>query len=469
MEEEFLENRTFDEIEIGETAKIERTLSARDVDLFAVLSGDLNPTHMDPEFEDSDNVVGHSMWAGTLFSGVLGTLLPGPGTKYLQQNLNFVKPVATEDTLTISVEAVDKRPSDGVVLFDCKGVNHKGDVVVEGRAEVIAPKEKIRAPRPVMPVIGSRQHDGYEKLIQSTKQLDPVATAVAHPCEATALKGAIEAAEEGLITPVLVAPEQRLRAVAEEAEVDISQYRIVDATHSHDSAGKAVELIRAGDADMLMKGSLHTDELLGAVVSSKNGLRTERRISHVFAIDVPTHKGVLLVTDAAVNIFPDLACKADICQNAIELAHSIGIARPRVAILSAVETVNPKIPSTVEAAALCKMADRGQITGGVLDGPLAMDNAISPEAARQKGITSEVAGHAQILLAPDLEAANILAKQLVFLAKADAAGVVLGARVPIVLTSRADNVRARLASCAVAMLHAHCLIRGKPVVEQKEA
>jgi phosphotransacetylase len=295
----------------------------------------------------------------------------------------------------------------------------------------------------------------YEQLLARCASLEPVVTAVAHPCEATALAGAIDAAAQGLITPILVGPAAKIREVAAASHIDLDGVRIVDAAHSHASAAGAVALVRQGEAELLMKGSLHTDELLGAVVARETGLRTGRRLSHVFIMDVPTYHKVLIVTDAAINIAPTLEDKADIVQNAIDLAVSLGVARPKVAILAAVETINSKMPATLDAAALCKMAERGQITRGVLDGPLAFDNAISREAARTKGITSEVAGDPDILLAPDLEAGNILAKNLTFLANADSAGIVLGARVPIILTSRADSVRSRVASCAVAMLAAH--------------
>jgi phosphate acetyltransferase len=295
----------------------------------------------------------------------------------------------------------------------------------------------------------------YEKLLERCKSLEPIPTAVAHPCEATALSGACEAAEKGLIVPILVGPAEKIAAIAKSAKIDLSKFRIVDTPHSEESAAKAVELVREGEAELLMKGSLHTDELMGAVVSRDRGLRTGRRISHVFVMDVPTYHKVLIVTDGAINIAPVLEDKVDICQNAIDLAVSLGMERPKVAILAAVETVTSKMPATIDAASLCKMADRGQIKGAILDGPLAFDNAISKDAATTKGIRSEVAGDPDILLAPDLEAGNILAKQLTFLANADSAGLVLGARVPIILTSRADSVRARIASCAVAMLAAH--------------
>ena len=295
----------------------------------------------------------------------------------------------------------------------------------------------------------------YDDLMARCRAEAPVRTAVAHPCSDAALAATVDAANLRLIDPILVGPERKIRSIAAASGLNIEKLQILDQPHSHAAADKAVELVRRGDAELLMKGSLHTDELMAAVVARETGLRTARRISHVFVMDVPTYHKTLTVTDAAVNIFPTLEDKVDIVQNAIDLVRSLGLERPKVAILSAVETVTSKIPSTIDAAALCKMAERGQITGALLDGPLAFDNAISAEAAREKGITSEVAGDPDILLVPDLEAGNILAKQLTFLLGADAAGIVLGARVPIILTSRADSVRARLASCAVAMLLAH--------------
>jgi phosphate acetyltransferase len=295
----------------------------------------------------------------------------------------------------------------------------------------------------------------YDRLIARAKQGAAATTVVVHPCDETSLRGAVEAAELGIIIPILVGPSAKITAVAKQHEIDIGRYTLVDAPHSEAAAAKAVELIHESKGELLMKGSLHTDEIMRAVTSSKTGLRTARRISHVFIMDVPTYSETLFITDAAINIFPDLDAKRDIIQNAIDLFTQVGLGTPRVAILSAVETVTSKIPSTIEAAALCKMAERGQITGGILDGPLAFDNAIDPEAARIKGIKSEVAGRAQILVVPDLEAGNMLAKNLSFLAKADSAGIVLGARVPVILTSRADSVRSRMASCAAAALYAH--------------
>jgi len=316
----------------------------------------------------------------------------------------------------------------------------------------------------------TENHAGYNRLIATARrQGNPPITAVIHPCSPHAIAAACEAACEGLIEPVLIGPSAKIAAAAQEAGVDISTYRIVDAAHSHAAAAQGVAMVHSGEVTVLMKGSLHTDELMGAVLSRTDGLRTERRVSHCYLMDVQGYPAPLIITDAAINIAPGLLEKADIVRNAIDLAHVLGIKQPRVAILSAVETVNPAIPSTIDAAALCKMADRGQIEGGLLDGPLALDNAISPEAAREKGIVSPVAGQAQILVVPNLEAGNMLAKQLTFLSGADAAGIVLGARVPIILTSRADSVRTRLASCAVGALLAHAAPKAVPGISKTGA
>lgn len=309
----------------------------------------------------------------------------------------------------------------------------------------------------------TRAHQKYERLIARAREIPSATTLIVHPCDETSLRGAVEAAQEKLIEPIIVAPANKIEALAKAHGIDVSPYEIIDVPHSDAAAAKAVELIRSARGELLMKGSLHTDELMRAVTSSATGLRTERRISHVFVMDVPTYPEPLFITDAAINIAPDLDVKRDIIQNAIDLFTQIGLGTPKVAILSAVETVTSKIPSTIDAAALCKMAERGQITGGLLEGPLAFDNAIDPEAARIKGIDSPVAGRAQILVVPNLEAGNMLAKNLTFLARADAAGIVLGARVPIILTSRADSVRTRLASCAVAALLVDARRRTAPV------
>ena len=453
-----IENRTFDEIGIGESASLARTLSKDDIALFAVMSGDVNPAHLDEPYAEPSmfhRIIGHGMWGGALVSAVIGTRLPGPGTIYLGQDLKFRKPVGLGDTITVTVTAKEKRPEKHVVVFDCRCVNQSGDEVIAGTAVTMAPTEKIRRPRVPLPEIQLRRHDKYQQLIAQCAGLEPIPTAVVHPCDRVALEGAVRAAEAHLISPILVGPEAKIRSVAASEGFDISAYEIVGTEHSAAAAAKAVALARAGKVEALMKGSLHTDELMHEVAAAETGLRTMRRISHAFIMDVPNYADPIIITDAAINIFPTLADKRDICQNAIDLALVLGFKQPRVAILSAVETVTAKSPSTLEAAALCKMADRGQITGGLVDGPLAFDNAVSEEAAREKHIVSPVAGKANILLVPDLEAGNMLAKQLSYMANADAAGIVLGARIPIILTSRADNLRTRLASAAVAILLAH--------------
>ncbi len=462
MTAEFIENRTFDEIQTGQSAELQRTLTRDDVALFGKVSGDLNPTHMDEDYareSGAKGVVGHSLWATSLISSLLANVLPGPGTVYLSQSSSFHRTVDLGDTLTARIRARERRDG-GVVTFDCEVRNQRGEPVMDGEAEVIAPTERIRVRRIETPQVSVRHHDSFGVLFDAVQTMEPVPTAVVHPVDQVSLQGAMEAAEDGFIQPILVGPAARIRTVADELGIDLGGTEVVDVAHSHAAAERAVALIREGRAEILMKGSLHTDEVLSAVLDKVNGIRTARRISHIFVMDVPTYPKLLLVSDAAVNIAPDLEAKADICQNAIDLAHTLGVECPKVAILSAVETIRPKIQSTLDAAALCKMAERGQIQGGVLDGPLAMDNAINPEAARIKKIASEVAGVADVLIVPDLEAGNILAKQLIFLANAEAAGVVLGARVPIVLTSRADSVRTRRASAAVAVLHAHAVRKG---------
>jgi len=462
-----LENRTFDEINIGDSASLVRTLKLEDIQLFAAMAGDIDPAHLDAEYAKSGmfhEVIAHGMWGGALISTVLGTQLPGPGTVYLNQSLRFARPVTLGDTVTVTVTVTRKFEHHRNVILDCQCVNQHGLVVISGTAEVLAPVQKIRRPRvppPGVQITDKASH--YRRLIAMAEEPAPISMAVVHPCDAQSLLGAVEAARMNLIVPVLIGPRAKIEATAASERIDLSPYKIVDAPHSHAAAARAVAMARDGAVEALMKGSLHTDELMSEVVAAESGLRTARRISHVFVMDVPTYPRMLFITDAAVNIDPTLEDKVDIIQNAIDLAHVLGIAEPKVAILSAIETVTPKLRSTVEAAALCKMADRGQITGGVLDGPLAFDNAVSIVAAKTKNVVSAVAGRADILVVPDLEAGNMVAKQLEYLADAQAAGIVLGARVPIVLTSRADSVETRLASCAVALLIARRR-DGKPKV-----
>lgn len=450
-----IENRIFEEIALGESASMSRTLTEQDIELFALVSGDVNPAHLDPDYAASGmfhHVIAHGMWGGGLISAVLGTLLPGPGTIYLSQSLSFRGPVAIGDVITATVTVREKRADKQHVLLDCLCQNQDGKIVITGSAEVIAPSEKIRRPRIALPDVRLSRHHLFQEIFERSQGLPPLAMAVAHPCDALSLQAALEGARAGLVRPILVGPEARIRSIAAQEGLDISELPIRDTPHSHASAAQAVALVKQGEAALLMKGSLHTDELMREVVAAGTGLRTGRRLSHVYMMEVPLHPRMLLVTDAAINIAPNLEEKRDIIQNAIDLALLLGISQPKVAILAAVETVNPAMPSTLDAAALCKMAERGQISGGILDGPLAFDNAVSIAAAQQKGIISEVAGRADILMVPDLEAGNMLAKQLTFLAGADAAGLVMGASVPIILTSRADNEKTRIASCSVAVL-----------------
>jgi phosphate acetyltransferase len=459
-EERYLINKTYDEIRIGDSSSLTRTLMPEDVKLFAILTGDFNPAVVDPAFSESGmfrEVIAHGMWSGSLISTVLGTQFPGPGTILIDQTLHFARPVTIGDVITVTVTAKQKFDHNRHVVFDCVCTNQEGLQVVRGTAEVLAPIEKVSHLQVVhMPEVRiDDKYERYTQMLNRVKGLEPIPTAVAHPCDRESLRGPVIAFQAGIIEPILVGPESKIRAVAEEFGIDLHGIRIVNAAHSHDSAAIAVSLVRTGDAEALMKGSLHTDELMGEVVSRANGLRTSRRISHVFLMDVPTYHRPLMITDAAINIAPSLEDKVDIIQNAIDLAHIIGIPEPKVAILSAVETVNPKIQSTLDAAALCKMADRGQIRGGILDGPLAFDNAVSIVAAKTKGIKSAVAGHAEILVVPDLESGNMVAKQLEYLANALTAGIVLGTKVPIVLTSRADSAETRTASCVIAALIAH--------------
>jgi phosphotransacetylase/acyl dehydratase len=461
---ENVKNVTFDQIQVGATAEFRHTISQADIELLALVSGDVDPFHLTGEGAaktQADPRTTGAVGAQAVIAAALGTRLPGPGMSILRQDLRFQGSVTVGDVLTATVTVIEKRREAPEVVLDCRCVNQRRETRAQGTVTVAAPTRQIAYAEIAPPRLELRRGNGFASLFRACEALCPVACAVIHPCDRDSLLGPIQAAERGLIEPVLVGPAEKIKDVARTEGIDLRRYRIVSTAHSHESAARGVELARAGEVDALMKGSLHTDELMAAVVPSATGLRTSRRISHVFAIAVPTYSRLLLVTDAAINIAPGLEDKADIAQNAIDLAHVLGIPEPKVAILAAVETVNPKMPSTIEAAALCKMADRGQINGGVLDGPLAFDNAISLQAAQTKQIVSPVAGQADILLVPDLEAGNILAKQLVYLAGAEAAGIVLGAKVPIVLTSRSDSVRTRLASTAVLALVAHAREQGK--------
>ena len=465
MRTDLIENVTYDEIKVGQSARLLRTLTLADIQAFAAVSGDSNPAHLDAEYANDTlfhGVIAHGMWGGALISALLGTQFPGPGTIYLEQVLHFTKPVHVGDTLTVTATVVRKDDARKSVELDCQVVNQKGVPVLHGTAKVLAPTKKVRLPRVNAPRIQLFDPEArFKALLALSAGIPAVRCAVVHPCDFESLSGAMDAARYGLIVPVLIGPEQRIHHIAQQAGVDLADVEIIPVPHSHAAAEMAADMAVKGDVEILMKGSLHTDELIHAVLARPT-LRTERRMSHVFRFDVPLYPKPLLITDAALNIHPTLLEKVDIIQNAIDFARVMGVETPKVAILSAVETVNPNIPSTLDAAALCKMAERGQIRGGILDGPLAFDNAISARAALVKHIESAVAGDADILVVPDLESGNMLAKQLEYLAGASGSGLVLGARVPIALTSRADGPMNRVASALLAQLAAFNARRDHP-------
>jgi phosphate butyryltransferase len=444
------------DLEPGMEATTTRLVRADDLYVFAHASGNVNPMHLPKYDGDGDGkpeAVAPSAWVAALISGVLGNQLPGPGTLYLSQDLEFSGRACAGDTLTICVRVEEKLP-DGVVRLSTH-VDGPDGPICTGMARVKAPDHALSFDvEGGVPGLTVQSHAHFDRLLERAEPLAPMPTVVVCPESPDALMGAILGRDHTLIDPIFVGARDKIEAAAAEAGADISGIEIVDIPDHRTAALRSVALVHEGRARAVMKGHLHTDQLLHAILKKEGGLRTNRRLSHVFVMDVPGLDHLLFVTDAAINIAPDLDCKVSIVQNAIDLAISLGIEQPKVGILSAVETVTPSIPSTIDAAVLAKMADRGQITGGLVDGPLAMDNAVDLGAARTKGLTGLVAGHAEILVAPNLEAGNMIAKELTFLAHAAAAGVVMGAQVPVILTSRADDDRARLASCAVAALYA---------------
>lgn len=458
-----LTNRLFDEIAIGDSASIRRVCTESDLYVFANVSGNLNPANL-PDLEarfDTDGdpgtgAVAPSMWLASLIGNVIGTRLPGPGALYRAQTLVFRDRARVGDELQVTVTVADKR-EPRLLLLDTRierlGGTTGGQSIAEGQAEVFAPQRRIEIADAELPEVLVRRHEQFDRLLAACAGLPPLPTAVVCPDDPASLEGALQARDAGLIAPVLVGAEAEIRETAAGLERDLSGVPIVNVTGDEEAARRAIALAREGRVRAVMKGHLHTDTLLAAIVRRDDGLRTGRRISHVYVMDLPGIADLLFISDAAINIAPDLEAKVDIVQNAIDLARACGLPEPRVGILSAVETVTPTIPSTIDAAVLSKMAERGQITGGLVDGPLAMDNAVDLHAARTKGITSLVAGRAQVLIVPNLESGNMLAKELTFLAHAEAAGLVLGAQVPVMLTSRADDARSRLVSCALAQLH----------------
>jgi phosphate acetyltransferase len=452
---DYIENRTFEEIAVGDCARLTRTLRPEDIQLFAIMSGDVNPAHVDPEYARSSlfhEVIAHGMWGGALISTVLGTEFPGPGTIYVSQTLRFSRPVKVGDTITVALTCIRKFEHNKHMVFDCVCTNQDGLKVIRGEAEVLAPTEKIKRLRAVLPdVTISDREARYRQLVAMAQGAEAVSAVFAHPCQLESLRSALIGRDEGLLHPVLVGPERRVRALAEQAGLDLAGCRIVDVPHSHAAVATALALVRGETRWVLVQGSEPTEDFLRPLIAP-GGLRIERRLSHVLYIVVPSHRRPIIISDMMVNIEPTLEHKVDITQNAIEFAHIMGIAEPKVAVLAAIETVTPKMRATLDAAALCKMADRGQITGGVIDGPLGFDNAISLVSARTAGLKSAVAGQADVLIAPDLESGNMLAKQLEQLSEGVSGGVVVGGRVPIVLANRGDSVESRVASLALAVL-----------------
>ncbi len=455
-------NRTFDELSIGESATLTFGVQADVAVRLAAAAAALDSAAEEAGLTVSAGFEATAFagaYAGALIAEACATRFPGVGSAVLGHKLDVVRIARPGEAVSLTLTVRRKWADGRRVSLECRAVDPRAQTLFEGSAEITAPAEKFagRLDHEASPEPHERGRR-YRRLLEMAKEHAPLRTAVVHPVDENSILGAVEAHRLGLIRATLVGPEAKIRRAAQAANVDLAGFAIEPTEHSHAAAARAVAMARAGQVEALMKGALHTDELMRAVVDPVAGLRTERRMSHVFAIDAPNYSRSLFITDAAVNIYPDLAQKRDIAQNAIELARALGVLVPRVAILSAVETVSADIRSTLDAAALCKMADRGQIVGGLLDGPLAFDNAVSLEAARTKGIVSKVAGRADILLAPDLEAANMLAKQLEYLADAEMAGIVLGARAPIMLTSRSDKTSARLGSAAIALLFA----RNKP-------
>ena len=452
-----LVNRTFDELSVGERAEIRRLLTRDDLLVFAAASGNFNPVHLEPAesgTEADSGPIAPGMFIASVISAVLGTRLPGAGTLYLSQSLEFQARAQAGDEVICEVEVIDKKDNGTVRLATRVTRAGDGATIVSGEAIVLAPRVKLESDASDVPGLIVQRHRHFEALLETARALPALPVAVVCPDDANALGGALLAAREGLIVPVLIGRESKIRTAAQEMGETLEGMEVVDIEGDAAASARACTLVHEGRVRAVMKGHLHTDDLLRPMLERSTGLRVGRRFTHVFVMDVPGRPEPLLVTDAAINIAPDLATKADICQNAIDLARSLGM-DPRVGVLSAVETVNPAIPSSVDAALLSKMAERGQICGGRVEGPLAMDNAIDPGAARTKGLGGEVAGRANILVVPDLDAGNMLAKQLAYISHGEAAGVLLGARVPVILNSRSDSPMARLASCAVAVIHQH--------------
>lgn len=460
VSENLICNRTFEEMEVGDQATLRRKLSKDDILLFAAVSGDVNPAHVDEEFARSDlfqKIIAHGMWGAALISTVLGTEMPGPGTIYLGQTLRFKRPVGIGDTITTTVTVKEKVEEKSRVVFDCRCFNQKGEEVISGEAEVLAPRKKITRPRKSLPEVKLiERYVRFGELIRLAEPKPIVTTAVVHPVDKVTLQHCVEAKQANLIDPILIGPESKIRAVADAERIDVTDMKIVSVEHSHAAASLAAAMAADGECEMLLKGTLSSSELLAELLRNER-LKTGRCVSHVHALDIPTFPRTLFMTDTELNETQNLESKVGIVQNAVDLLHAIGTAKPRVALVSASERVDPRMPSTLDAATLCKMADRGQITGAILDGPMPFDLAVSEKLTDRDTFESPVRGKADIIVAPDMEAGRILVQQLKRLVDASAAGIVLGLRIPVVLPRPTDSVRTFEASCALAALWIrHC-------------
>jgi len=451
---DYLENRTYDEIEVGESASLSRILTNEDIQIFAIMSGDINPAHVDAEYAQSDmfrGIIGHGMWGGSLISTVLGTQLPGPGTIYLSQSLQFKKPVAIGDTLTATVTAKEKKPKNRI-LFSCLCTNQKKETVIEGEAEVIAPRKKIKRPKMVLPEIKLRRsYSLFNDYIAKAKTFKALRAAVIYPVHEKIILAVHDAEQAGFIKPVLIGPEDRIRQAAKKAKIDISAYQQIEVEHSFLAIEKAIQMARNEETDLIIRGAATREDLLPAIKDYKNGLLVDRVLSNITVMDVPTYPKALMLTDTLINVDPSIDEKRGIIQNAIDFARALGIEKPKVALIAGSDDITKEMQSTVDAAALCKMADRGQIKHAIIDGPLTFDNVISAEVARDKGISSPVIGDADIIVAPNLETGNILGKQLEYLAESRNASLVLGGKVPL-LMSHINDIHLSTVSCALAIL-----------------
>lgn len=461
---DYLENRTFDEIQLGDSASLTRTLTDEDIKVFAIMSGDINPAHVDVEFAKSDmfhQVIGHGMWGGALISTVLGTELPGPGTIYISQTIRFKKPVAVGDTLKVTVTAIEKKSEKNRIIFSCECRNQKDEVVIEGQAEVIAPSKKIRRPKVELPeILLRRQVSLFDPYLKKAKELGALRAGIIFPTHEKIIQAVQAAQQAGLIKPVLIGPRTLLIDMARAAKIKIDSYEIIDVDNPHAAIQKAIQLARSDELGLIIRGGATREDLLHAMQRPEKGIVTDRYLSYAAVVDVPTYSKALIITDTMVNIEPNLDVKRGITQNAIHFAKALGVELPKVALIAGSDTVSNSMRSTVDAAALCKMAERGQIEGGILDGPLTFDNVISVEVARDKGIESPVIGDADILVAPNLETGSILLKQLEYLAESRNTGIVLGGKVPV-LMSHINDIQLSTVSCALAILEGNA--RGKSI------